>query len=103
MRRRQESGEKAHVRRQRQRRDGGRLVEHHTFTCEPLEMRHRGVHETVRRQAIRTSGVERDQQNAWGIRPVRSTAEKRTSSAATSAMPTPVRTMTPRLMRSPGE
>lgn len=58
--RREETREEARVRRQRQRRDGRRPVEYDALPREPIERRHRHVHESVRRQPIGARRIERD-------------------------------------------
>ncbi len=59
-----QAGEEAGVRRQRERRDRGRRVEHHALACEPLERGQRHVHEAVWRQPVGARRVERDHDDA---------------------------------------
>ena len=62
--RRQEAGEEARVRGQRQRRHGRGLIEDDALARQPLEMRKRDVHEAVGRQPIGARGIEGDHDDA---------------------------------------
>ena len=59
----EESRENARMRRQGQRRYGNRLIEDHAFAGESIESGHRRAHVPIRRESVRSSGVERDQKN----------------------------------------
>ena len=72
MRRWQEAGEEARVRRQCQRRHRRGLIEDHALAAEPVEMRQCDVHEAVRRQPIGSRRVKRDEEHrSWRSRRAR--------------------------------
>jgi hypothetical protein len=61
-----ESREQAAVRRQRERRHRCRLIKNDPLAREPIEMRHRRIHEAIGRQAVGASRIERNDDDADG-------------------------------------